>query len=70
VIRDSDSMVTEATGDINIGKYEFRLTVKDAEMLTSSATLTFNVKKGSSSVSSFIVKAFYFVGTNYLWFNG
>jgi len=44
-------MVTEASGDINIGKYEFRLTVKDAEMLTSSATLTFNVKKGSSSVS-------------------
>ncbi|XP_052763495.1 dyslexia-associated protein KIAA0319-like protein [Mya arenaria] len=45
VIRDSSEMVTEAAGEIKVGKYEFKLTVKDVEQLTSSATLTVQVKK-------------------------
>ena len=47
-IKDADKSIATASGAIQVGKYEFVLTVKDAEDLSSTSTLTVNVKKGTS----------------------
>ncbi|XP_060562361.1 LOW QUALITY PROTEIN: dyslexia-associated protein KIAA0319-like protein, partial [Ruditapes philippinarum] len=44
-IKDSDKVQATAGGSIKVGKYSFKLTVKDVEELTSSATLDVNVKQ-------------------------
>lgn len=44
-IEDADKEQASATGDIKVGKYSFRLTVKDKEDLMSSATLDVDVKQ-------------------------
>jgi hypothetical protein len=53
IIKDSDKVQATAGGSIKVGKYSFKLTVKDVEELTSSATLDVNVKQGR--LSSFIL---------------
>ncbi|XP_045183076.2 dyslexia-associated protein KIAA0319-like protein isoform X2 [Mercenaria mercenaria] len=44
-IHDADKAEATASGDIKKGKYVFKLTVKDKEQLTSSATLDVEVKQ-------------------------
>lgn len=44
-ITDADKSIATASGGIQVGKYTFVLTVKDAEELSSTSTLTVNVKK-------------------------
>lgn len=46
-IQDADTVKASASGEIKVGTYNFKLTVKDKEELSSSATLTVNVKKGN-----------------------
>lgn len=41
-------MKASASGDIKVGTYVFKLTVKDVEELTSSAVLNVDVKQGTS----------------------
>ncbi|XP_052222214.1 dyslexia-associated protein KIAA0319-like protein isoform X2 [Dreissena polymorpha] len=45
IIRAPDQVTTEATGEIKVGKYEFKVTVKDGEQLSSSNVLTVVVKQ-------------------------